>query len=48
MGIEIEDIYFDSVDLKNCVYCDKEEKQDDILIKENLLFYYYFFVQVIV
>ena len=47
MGIEIEDIYPDSADLKNRAYRDKEEKQDDTLIKENLSFYHHLFAQTI-
>ncbi len=47
MGIEIEDIYPDSADLKNRAYRDKEEKQDDTLIKENLSFYHHLFAQAI-
>lgn len=47
MGIEIEDVYPDSADLKNRAYRDKEEKQDDTLIKENLSFYHHLFAQTI-
>lgn len=47
LGIELEDIYPDSADLKNRAYRDKQEKQDDTLIKENLSFYHNLFAQTI-
>lgn len=47
MGVELEDIYPDSADLKNKMIRDMEDNQDDSLIKEKLSFYHNLFAQTV-